>query len=160
MNKLSGFALGLGLALIPTQAMADAYTHGTTCVPTAGSLGCLEYDRFGVHNTCSGGITVECPLTSVRPAGDGVNIFQLAFYAYDRNAGSGQDVSCNVQQTDVDGSIIYSFTRSTSGSQRGLYSLRAELHIDERGWWHAECYIPGRTASGYSHVVGFFAYDD
>lgn len=158
MNKLSGFALSIGLALIPAQAMASAYTHGTACVPTSGALGCLEYDRYGVHNTCSSAVTVDCPLTSVRPAGDGINIYQMYVYMYDRN--SSADVSCSIQQTDVDGSIIYSVTMGTSGSKSGLYMNHADLNIDERGWWHAQCSIPAPNASGgYSHVVGFFAYD-
>ena len=138
--------------------VADFLIPGTVCQPTQGFASCADYSQYGVHNTCSDPIVVDCPLPiSMLLPFPGTNAqWWASIGMYDRSTTA--DVSCTLQAIDGYGEVYFQTTASStlggpgSGAQ-GVLTTNAFLPATQ---WHLRCWIPGVEAAGwYSHVSGF-----
>lgn len=144
-----------GLTLFASSASARLNTYPQTlCQPLLGSLSCIEYSQYGVHNVCTGTATVECPLPTSKPSSGSINVTQAAVFAYDRNTST--NVSCSVQRTDYQGSLLYSTTLSTSGSGSGVQAKYATFTQSHDGYWRMRCSIPAVQSGNLSHVANAY----
>ena len=152
---LSAAALSTVLIASPAFAGPATYLPGTVCQPITGATAnCVEYTQYGVHNTCSTNITVECPLpiTSNSPA---PSAWFAQYFAYDRS--TVDNVSCTIQKTDSSGNVTFQSTANTSGGGAGsavqsqIFTLTSQSFDS---WWRFRCSLPGnQTAGWFSHLT-------
>lgn len=158
MKKLVLTALTLGLALASSQASARTFViPGTICGPVLGSASCIEYGQYGAQNNCASVATVECPLPSDYANAGATNVYQTYFVAYDRNSGntSTTNVSCTLQKTDFEGTLLYTASLSTSNGGAGSGSqIRTFFpNVSQGGFWRMRCSLPAVQAGAISHLT-------
>lgn len=159
--KLLVAAFPVAMALASPSANASLYLYsGVGCGATAAAQSCLERSQYGVHNTCSVAVDVECPVDVVFPgtATTGTAT-SITLQAYDRNAAANADVSCNLERIDANGNPTFTMNIKTSGGGAGaglqspLVNLGSPLLIGAA--WRLRCTLPGASGGWFSHVVSY-----
>jgi hypothetical protein len=155
----TALAGALGASSQASAVVADFLIPGTVCQPTQGFANCADYSQYGVHNTCSDPIVVDCPLpiAQVFPfPGNPDPQWWASIVLYDRSTTA--DVSCTLQAIDGYGDVYFQTTANSSlgGPGSGAQGILTTNVFMSATQWHLRCWIPGVEAPGwYSHVSGF-----
>ncbi len=155
-STLAALALGSLVTLLPAGAQAQQYRyHGSVCQPTNGSRNSVDYNRFGVGNvSTSATVTVECPIA--QPVVNGF-IASVTVFVYDRNAGSGSPVSCQLQPVTTQGEPTSPILSAQTPAGESASPQVLEFFPDDNdlpAWlWRVRCRIPPRSNGNTSYIT-------
>jgi hypothetical protein len=136
---------------LPANA-ADVMYHGNFCSPNRDFVNSIERNQWGVMNTStSSSATVNCPF--YLPFNASLIVNSVYVTVYDRNPST--DVSCTLMGVGLEGSTIWSITKSSSGSGATHQLLGFSPPSSFIATMNMSCSIPASTSSGFSHVTTY-----
>jgi hypothetical protein len=156
-NCLLRLILLCGLCSFAADAWAkDIIYGGNFCTPVRDSLNSIEHGpQFGVQNVSFQTATVQCPF--VLDFAGNVTVNEVDVTVYDRNPFT--DVSCTLRGIAIDGTEIWSDTRSSSGSGQAAQFIVFQPNQLTLGTLNMTCDIPGTAppffSFGYSHLTTY-----
>jgi hypothetical protein len=145
--------MGLSTAFCSSALAADELYHGNFCVPNRNDINKIERSNWGVHNTSTTTpAVVQCPFNV--PFVGNLKINNVLATVYDRNPNT--NVSCTLMIVALNGQIVWSNTRSSSGSQVAHQFLSFQPpNNNYLGTLNMSCSIPPSTNAGLSHVTTY-----
>jgi hypothetical protein len=145
--------LGLFFVFASSGYTDDVLYHGSLCNPASGfEANQAFYNQFGV-TTIANSLLVICGVGL--PFGS-LDIEAVIVSVYDRNASQGVNVSCALNTVALDGTLISTETRSSSGAFVPVQFLE---FIPSGGPFATtislQCMIPPVGELGFSHVTTY-----